>query len=82
MTDANILPEWIEKKNCFKSEQEAVKKNRKKFFHNVGLIDWEQNLEGKNCSDMGFLDEFILENSRRNIDQIPKEINILEWLSS
>jgi hypothetical protein len=40
MTDENKLPEWIEKKNYNKLEQEEMKKNRKKFINTVAVIDW------------------------------------------
>jgi hypothetical protein len=44
-----------------------MKKNRRKFYHNVGFIDWEKALQGKTCADIGFLDEIILENSKQVI---------------
>lgn len=49
-------PKWITDKEQNKKEMEEKKKNRKKFFHNVGFIDWEKKLLGQTCSDIGFLD--------------------------
>jgi hypothetical protein len=55
MKDNEILPEWIEKRNISRLQMEEDKKNKKNFFHNVGFIDWETNLQRSICSDSGFL---------------------------
>lgn len=51
---------------------EEEKKNKKNFFHNVGFIDWETNLQWSTCSDNGFLNDYILLNAKKVIPQIPK----------
>jgi len=45
MLDKENLPEWIKNKNVYKLQMEEEKKNKKKFFHNVGFLNWEAHLQ-------------------------------------